>query len=492
MGAPLSSSAVASEREVYRDYERNRRLQLARLLLPVLALVQFGVVLVSVVFLLGARFSPMVEQIFTFNTALVGVDAVLHALGMRFARRGQVTPATLSVIVPVGITVVVPILVWDLAGQAALGATSPILSITLGEMAGTFVLIVLAGLLATDQRALVATTLLMNVFTIFILTSALQSSGAGNALREQAFLLVSFPVFVQWAVAGILFAAAGTNLRTLRELGDVRVAFERARQLDQLKDQFISHVNHELRSPVMALQGHVELLLLTQDTLAPEERRTYLERAKRAGDDLVALVTSILAARKAGQDAESVAPEAVAVSEALKSALLLVDPRDGKQVERELRVSIPAGMEMWADPVRMRQILTNLLSNALKYSPPGSPVEVSARIVSTEPDEPRLRKLARHTAAQPHQMAEIAVRDYGAGIPPDQAPLLFNRFARLPRDLASNVPGNGLGLYLCRTLADAMGGSIWVESPGIAGEGATFYLRLPLPPRAEERVGAGR
>ena len=233
----------------------------------------------------------------------------------------------------------------------------------------------------------------------------------------------------------------------------------------------------------MALQGHVELLLLTQDGLTPDERRAYLERAKRAGDDLVALVTSILAARTIGQEAETVAPEAVAVAEALTSALLLVDPRDGRQVERELRVSIPAGMEVWAEPVRVRQILTNLLSNAVKYSPPGTPVEVSARIVAAAPDEPRRRMLAKRTAPQPRQMAEIAVRDYGAGIPPDQAPLLFNRFVRLPRDLASNVPGNGLGLYLCRALADTLGGSITVESQGIVGEGATFYLRLPLPPQ---------
>ncbi|HST89809.1 MAG TPA: HAMP domain-containing sensor histidine kinase [Ktedonobacterales bacterium] len=483
MDAPVSSAVAASERAVYRDYERNRRLQLARILLPVLALVQFAVVVVSVLFLPGARFSPMVQRIFIFNTALVGVDAALHALGMRFVRRGRVTPATLSVIIPVGVTVVLPILIYDLAGQEAFGATSPILSITLGEMTGTFVLIVLAGLLATDRRVLVGTTLLMNVFAVFILTSALQSPGAGSALREQAVLLVSFPVFVQWAVAGLLFAAAGTSLRTLRELGDVRVAYERARQLDQLKDQFISHVNHELRSPVMALQGHVELLLLTQDGLTPDERRAYLERAKRAGDDLVALVTSILAARTIGQEAETVAPEAVAVAEALTSALLLVDPRDGRQVERELRVSIPAGMEVWAEPVRVRQILTNLLSNAVKYSPPGTPVEVSARIVAAAPDEPRRRMLAKRTAPQPRQMAEIAVRDYGAGIPPDQAPLLFNRFVRLPRDLASNVPGNGLGLYLCRALADTLGGSITVESQGIVGEGATFYLRLPLPPQ---------
>lgn len=79
-------------------------------------------------------------------------------------------------------------------------------------------------------------------------------------------------------------------------------------------------------------------------------------------------------------------------------------------------------------------------------------------------------------------MVEITVRDYGLGIPPDQIPLLFHRFVRLPRDLASRVMGNGLGLYLCRSFAEAMGGHIWAESTGIEGEGTTFHLLLPLPP----------
>ena len=71
------------------------------------------------------------------------------------------------------------------------------------------------------------------------------------------------------------------------------------------------------------------------------------------------------------------------------------------------------------------------------------------------------------------------MRDYGQGIPPAQAPLLFNRFVRLPRDLASNVAGTGLGLYLCRVFAEGMGGTITAESSGIAGEGTAFVLRLP-------------
>ncbi|MGZ3675414.1 MAG: sensor histidine kinase, partial [Ktedonobacterales bacterium] len=112
-------------------------------------------------------------------------------------------------------------------------------------------------------------------------------------------------------------------------------------------------------------------------------------------------------------------------------------------------------------------------------SSPGTPVEVSARIVSETSPSPAPW---RRTLAGERPMVEIVVRDYGFGIPPDQAPLLFQRFVRLPRALASTTIGNGLGLYLCRELTEAMGGHIWLESTGVEGEGSAFYVRLPLPP----------
>lgn len=473
--------AHLEEREIYRDYERSRRLQLAGMLLPVLAGIQFAVFLVSIVFFFGAHYGPPIQQIFLFNTILVGVNAVFHALGLRFVRRQEVTGATASAIIPLGLTIIVPLLVYDLF-PAGPNTASPILAITLSEMVATLVVIVLSGILATNRWPTIATTLVMNVFTAFILLSGFQTTRTGGAMRHEAVLLISFPILVQWSVAGILLAAARTNLRTLRELGDVRIAYTRAQQLDQLKDQFIAHINHELRSPVMALQGHVELLLLAEDKLSPEERHTYLERAKHAGDDLVALVTSILAVRRLEQQVDAFTPERVNVSQTLEAAVRLIDPRESQQIERDLHLHVPRELQVWAEPVRMRQILTNLLSNAVKYSPSGTPVEVTAATVLDKPDPGRR---GQRLQPQPRQMVEITVRDHGLGIPPDQIPLLFKRFVRLQRDLTSNVSGNGLGLYLSRTLAEAMGGTLWVESSGIEGEGSTFHLWLPAPSLTE-------
>lgn len=477
---------LTTDRDIYQEYERKRRLELAGTLLPIFALVQGMVFLVSVLFLLAAHYGPPIAQIFAFNTALVGIDAALHVVGLRFVRRGRVTLATQCVIIPVAITVMVPLLVYIVFGRTILVGANPVVAITLTEMVATLVLIVLSGVMASSQWSLLGTTAVMNVYTVFILANALHLPGVGLALQSAALLLLAFPPIVQWAVAGILLAASRAYQQTLRELGDVRVAYERAQQLDQLKDQFIAHVNHELRSPVMALQGHVELLLLTEEKLTAAERHTYLLRAKRAGDDLVSLVTSILAMRRLEQDSDAFVPQAVVIREALDSAIRLIDPRDGQFVERELRVHMPESQTVWADPVRLRQILTNLLTNAIKYSAPGMPVEVTAQLVPLPPTTTR-----RHHQRQsppPRQMVDIAVRDYGLAIPPEQIPLLFTRFVRLPRDLASNVPGNGLGLYLCRAFAEAMGGTISVESAGIEGEGSTFHLLLPASSQAEENA----
>ncbi|HEY7350494.1 MAG TPA: HAMP domain-containing sensor histidine kinase [Ktedonobacterales bacterium] len=266
------------------------------------------------------------------------------------------------------------------------------------------------------------------------------------------------------------------QLLTTRDLLNALSANERAAQLDSLKDQFITSVNHELRTPLMTMQGYIELLADPEAQATPAKRLDMLERAQGACANLVHLVKSILDTRRIEEEAGDYTPEAVNVREVAQAALTLVDPLEADRTGRHVQLYIPADLAVWGDPVRVQQIITNLISNAIKYSSPETPIIIGARLI---PDK-SARFLSRVSASRaPGQMVEIAVQDQGLGIPPEQRELLFRRFVRLPRDIASSVHGNGLGLYLCRVFAQAMGGTVGVVSTGIPGEGSIFFLRLP-------------
>jgi two-component system, NarL family, capsular synthesis sensor histidine kinase RcsC len=184
-----------------------------------------------------------------------------------------------------------------------------------------------------------------------------------------------------------------------------------------------------------------------------------------SGKSLRALLDSILDSRRIDESASNFTPQRVDVRTTLMSALQLIDPMEGNLAHRDLHLAVPEDLAIWGDAVRLQQILTNLVSNALKYSPADTPIEITARVIAE--------------GKQHAQQVEITVRDHGLGVPPEQAPLLFNRFVRLPRDIASTIVGNGVGLYLCRVLTEAMHGTIELKSTGIAGEGSTFVIHLP-------------
>jgi signal transduction histidine kinase len=116
------------------------------------------------------------------------------------------------------------------------------------------------------------------------------------------------------------------------------------------------------------------------------------------------------------------------------------------------------------DPARLRQVLLNISTNALKYSPSSTPLMFTAQLVADS--IPSVR---------------ISIVDKGNGITPEEQGHLFERFVRLERDINSPVRGSGLGLYISRRLIEALGGKIWIESSGIPGEGSTFHIQLPSP-----------
>jgi signal transduction histidine kinase len=469
-----------SEPAIVQTYDRKRRLGLARVIAPGIAVLLGLFTVVFTIYLVRVGV-PSSRTVLAFLTVGVLVACVmLFLLAAVAARRDWMLMATRTTIVGAGLTIVSFTILWAFVLGNGLDP------VTFGAFAATGIAIALAGVLG-DSSMIVIITVAMNAFVLLALIFAPPTvfPGVGPAswqyllAREQG-LVGPMIVLEQWVFAVIMLASRASFRRTLGDIGAAYVQIRRLDQLDQLKDQFITNVNHELRNPTMALQGYVELLRLRHEKVTAERRGQLIERAARASDDLVALLTSVLETQRFDSGTQEFIAEAVNVRATLEDAARLSDPREGNMIERELRVHIPEALEVWGEQVRLRQILTNLLSNALKYSSSGTPVEISAHtVLEAHPGEGRPW---RSTASAARQVVEIQVRDYGLGIPPEQMPLLFKRFVRLPRDLASNVVGNGLGLHLCRTLAEAMGGTIWVESTGVDGEGSTFIIRLPAPP----------
>jgi signal transduction histidine kinase len=355
-----------------------------------------------------------------------------------------------------------------------------------------------------NRRAILVATIGMNVATVVLLLLLEPSASVQANWNQERPLILSVSLVYQWLFAVLIVVIWNTFTRTLTQVG---TAYDRAKQLESLKDAFIASVNHELRTPLMTMLTYLETLRERPDALSPDQLAAVLDQVCRVGEDLSDLVKSILAARQLDQEARDFTPAAVVLRPVVESAVRSVAaPRAAggvaESAPRDLHMRIPHAVEVWGDAVRLQQILTNLLSNALKYSDPGTTIEVTARalVISTSteewvksqmsldaPDEgeveqkrsPMRQGLGRRHDSGRRQQIEIVVRDYGRGIPPDQAPLLFNRFVRLPRDLASSTSGNGLGLYLCRLYVEAMGGHIWVKSSGVAGEGSAFHLLLP-------------
>ena len=227
------------------------------------------------------------------------------------------------------------------------------------------------------------------------------------------------------------------------------------KKLDQLKDEFIGLVSHELRSPLTVIMGAISTALSESDYLPPEEARQLLQDALRETESLSHLLGNLLELARAQIDRIFLHVEPVNIRTVVQDT---VERVKRQTTQHRFFVDIPERTPVAkADRLRLERILYNLLENAVKYSPQGGDIRVSAR-----PEDEGL---------------VVAVADNGVGLSPTDQDRIFGPFQRLEDTRSSESGGVGLGLMVCRRLVEVNGGRIWVESE--PGHGATFYFTLP-------------
>ncbi|HEY9608177.1 ATP-binding protein [Allocoleopsis sp.] len=229
------------------------------------------------------------------------------------------------------------------------------------------------------------------------------------------------------------------------------------RAIDQIKNEFISIVSHELRTPLTAIRGSLGLLATGIYDSKPEKARRMLEIALTDSERLVRLVNDILDLERLDSGKVALEKKVCDTAELMQQAVQTVQAI-ADQAPITLRL-VPVSAQIWAAPDAIIQTLTNLLSNALKFSPPNSTITVTA---------------------QPHcDHILFQVNDQGRGIPADKLETIFGRFQQVDASDSRHKGGTGLGLAICRSIVQQHGGQLWAEST--LGEGSTFYFTLPVP-----------
>ena len=260
---------------------------------------------------------------------------------------------------------------------------------------------------------------------------------------------------------------------------EIEIALEQVRESEHLINQFLVTASHELRTPLTSTQGFLELLSAFESTLSKDERASFLDNARRSCEELTLIVSSIINASCLDQDKAELSPHSVNLLDTIQTIMEVLDPIINKE-ERLVEVNVAKQCNLWVDDLRFRQILLNLLNNALKYTPVSTKIAIGTEELPCQEMCQRFAVVQRATTfPDEYPYTVIQVRDWGPGIAPEYQPRLFTRFMRLSETLNSMQRGAGLGLYLSRQWTEAMHGYIWVESTGIPGEGCTFYVALP-------------
>jgi len=252
------------------------------------------------------------------------------------------------------------------------------------------------------------------------------------------------------------------------------------KQAEQMKSDFVSFVTHQLRTPLAGIKWLLELV--SQEPDLSEDVRSYIADAREADERLVRLVNDLLDASRLERGKLTITPKEVDLAALTQSVLDEMQPLIAEKGHR-VTFQPMALPPVWTDPQLIRQVILNLVSNAVKYTPAGGAITVTIRIPNFQFPIPYLKNIASEPqsqiANQKSQMLEWSIQDSGIGIPKTSQARLFEKFYRAENVLTIETEGTGLGLYLVRLILEQFEGRVWCESE--EGRGSTFLFTVPLP-----------
>ena len=255
-----------------------------------------------------------------------------------------------------------------------------------------------------------------------------------------------------------------SDITRLKQAEDAQRAQQLAEAASAAKSEFLSRMSHEIRTPLNAITGFAQLLRLQMKASPAESTQlSYVEQILHAGRHLSGLVNDVLDLQQVEAGVLSLRPEALQLDEEVVQCLSMLLPL-AEQREIAMSSHLPPGLSVIADRQRLRQVLVNIGSNAIKYNQHGGFVRVEARVL-------------------PNSVVELAIADTGAGMTPEQLTRLFQPFERLGRE-TSHVEGTGLGLIITRSLIESMGGRMDIDSR--PGSGTRVCILLPQAPSATQ------
>jgi signal transduction histidine kinase len=281
--------------------------------------------------------------------------------------------------------------------------------------------------------------------------------------------------------------SAMVNILLVERIHELEAIADRKslRDMELLKAELLATVSHELRSPLASIKGYAATLLRHERRILREERHEFLLAITEASDRLADVIDRLLELSQLETGDINIELSAVNLAYLAREAITAAEQRlmapehADRPCPLALRLEDGRGMPtneepvIWADRHRLREVLDNLLENAIHYSPEGGAIEITIRPIFTPG-----HTIIPATQQAWQEMVEICVRDHGIGIPPAHLGRVFDRFHRVDTRLTREVNGIGLGLAICKRIIELHGGMIWAESEESLG--SAFHVWLPV------------